>query len=553
MKRLGICVTVLALVAGMAGCGPIQYTVSISSTEGGTVTIPGEGTFTYDAGTVVDLAAEAEEGYQFLNWTGDVDTVTNISAAATTITVRDHYSIIAKFAPGYAEQIWDWYDLHAIRDNPSGHYVLMKELDAITVGYEELAGPTANGGKGWQPIGAANVSEPFYPWESCVPVDPFTGILDGQGYEIRDLFIDRPDEDGVGLFGAVDEGGVIDNVGVTNATVIGLRLIGGPVGYGRLAAVNDCHFTGIVTGEVAVGGLVGLNLRGTVGSSYSSSNATGVQGVGGLVGMNYDGALTTSYCMGAVTGDMQVGGLVGVSAVVFLPDSSSITMSGAEAVGAPLGINHDCVVYECYSAASVYGDTIVGGLVGDNDSGFVYNSHSVGSVIGFQYCAGGLVGLNSGIVENSHSTGSVTGVVFVGGLVGLNHFDVSNSYCTGNVHGDQYVGGLVGANTVFVKKCHSTGSVIGEEHVGGLVGGNEGTVSDAFWDVGASGMGVSDGGTGKTTAEMMDIATFTNTEIEGLDEPWDIIAVAPGVTNDAYIWNIVDGETYPFLSWESVV
>jgi hypothetical protein len=53
---------------------------------------------------------------------------------------------------------------------------------------------------------------------------------------------------------------------------------------------------------------------------------------------------------------------------------------------------------------------------------------------------------------------------------------------------------------------------------------------------------VSDGGTGKTTVEMQNIATFT---------AWDIIAVVdPGEPNPASIWNIVDGETYPFLSWE---
>jgi len=63
----------------------------------------------------------------------------------------------------------------------------------------------------------------------------------------------------------------------------------------------------------------------------------------------------------------------------------------------------------------------------------------------------------------------------------------------------------------------------------------------------------SDGGTGKTTAEMMDIATFTDTETEELDDPWDITAVALGETNPAYIWNIVNGQTYPFLSWQSVV
>ena len=52
---------------------------------------------------------------------------------------------------------------------------------------------------------------------------------------------------------------------------------------------------------------------------------------------------------------------------------------------------------------------------------------------------------------------------------------------------------------------------------------------------------------------MQDITTFTDTETEGLDDPWDIGAVASaGVRNQWYIWNIVDDETYPFLSWQPV-
>jgi len=78
-------------------------------------------------------------------------------------------------------------------------------------------------------------------------------------------------------------------------------------------------------------------------------------------------------------------------------------------------------------------------------------------------------------------------------------------------------------------------------------------VSNSFWDRLTSRMEESDGGTVKATAEMMDIATFTDTETKGLDQPWDITAVAPGETNDAYTWNIVDDETYPFLSWQSAV
>ena len=78
-----------------------EYDLTISSTEGGAVTTPGEGTFTYNGGTVLDLVAEAEEGYQFVNWTGDVDTIGNINAAATIITMNGDYSITANFVAVY--------------------------------------------------------------------------------------------------------------------------------------------------------------------------------------------------------------------------------------------------------------------------------------------------------------------------------------------------------------------------------------------------------------------------------------------------------------------
>ena len=76
---------------------PSQRVLTISSTAGGSVTTPGEGTFTYAPETLVDLVAEAEEGSPFVNWTGDVDTIGNVTAAATNITMDDNYSITANF------------------------------------------------------------------------------------------------------------------------------------------------------------------------------------------------------------------------------------------------------------------------------------------------------------------------------------------------------------------------------------------------------------------------------------------------------------------------
>jgi hypothetical protein len=78
-----------------------QYDLIASGTEGGSVTEPGEGLFTYDEGTVVDLIAEAEEGYRFDEWIGDVGTVVDVYAATTTITMNGDYSVTAEFVKQY--------------------------------------------------------------------------------------------------------------------------------------------------------------------------------------------------------------------------------------------------------------------------------------------------------------------------------------------------------------------------------------------------------------------------------------------------------------------
>jgi uncharacterized repeat protein (TIGR02543 family) len=69
----------------------------VDSTIGGDVTDPGEGTFTYPQGTVVDLLAEPDVGYQFVNWTGDTATIADVDAADTTITMNGNYAITANF------------------------------------------------------------------------------------------------------------------------------------------------------------------------------------------------------------------------------------------------------------------------------------------------------------------------------------------------------------------------------------------------------------------------------------------------------------------------
>jgi len=100
VARVSIFLIAVTLITGMVGCGqPIpSYNLTIASTAGGSVTTPGEGAFTYDEGTVVNLTAGAEEGYRFVNWTGDVGTIGNVNATATNITMSGSYNITANFA-----------------------------------------------------------------------------------------------------------------------------------------------------------------------------------------------------------------------------------------------------------------------------------------------------------------------------------------------------------------------------------------------------------------------------------------------------------------------
>ncbi|MFC1765741.1 right-handed parallel beta-helix repeat-containing protein [Planctomycetota bacterium] len=78
-----------------------QNTLDISSTDHGSVTVPGESIYTYDAGATVNVAAVAEVNYHFVMWTGtavDAGKVANPASANTSVTMHDDYTLIANFA-----------------------------------------------------------------------------------------------------------------------------------------------------------------------------------------------------------------------------------------------------------------------------------------------------------------------------------------------------------------------------------------------------------------------------------------------------------------------
>ena len=248
--------------------------------------------------------------------------------------------------PGPIE-IRDWHDLDAIRSDLGGSYVLMNNLDSSTAGYVELASGTANEGRGWEPIGASD--------------DGFTGTFDGQGHEIRDLFINRPDQDYVGLFAhiywvrSIENVGVVENVGMVatevtgssqvgslaghnggivsnsycSGSVNGYERVGGLIGWNQ-ATLSNCYSGCSVNGSTRVGGLTGDNwyYRGIVSNCYSTGRVTGLSKVGGLVGVNYYGNVTRSYSTGSVAGSTQTGGLVGYNTATVSNSFWNIQTSG---------------------------------------------------------------------------------------------------------------------------------------------------------------------------------------------------------------------------------
>jgi hypothetical protein len=102
LARVGTFLIMVALIGGMVGCGGSdEYDLTITSTGGGSVTTPGEGIFTYPAGMTVNLVATPDAGYPFMRWAGDVGTIPDVNAAATTITMNGDYSITANFEETY--------------------------------------------------------------------------------------------------------------------------------------------------------------------------------------------------------------------------------------------------------------------------------------------------------------------------------------------------------------------------------------------------------------------------------------------------------------------
>jgi len=251
-----------------------------------------------------------------------------------------------------------------------GEYYLTNDIDASDT-------KLWNEGKGFEPIGKRFT-------------DDFTGIFDGKGFVISDLFISRSDENWVGLFRSGFNSEFL-NINMNNVHISGNNSVGTLAGM--CSYIINCH----IKGEVM-----------------------GIRGIGGITGEH--GNFVNCSFMGMVQGEgIYIGGLTGAGG--YIEDS--------------------------YTSCTVIGDSNVGGLTGRNGlNDLIIRSYATGIVMGNEY-VGGLAGINYGGIIDSYSNATVIGEAsYIGGLIGLNHIYAENCYATGPVSGLNYVGGLIGHSLV---------------------------------------------------------------------------------------------------------
>ena len=410
--------------------------------------------------------------------------------------------------------IEDVHDLQNINRDLDAHYKLANDINAS----ETLEW---NNGSGFEPLGKET---------------PFTGSFNGNDKMISELFVSRRGTNYVGIFSRIGEKGVIRNLVLVNNSVSGEWYVGTVAGennglveksdissnvYGKTfiggitgrnnGTISNVNVTTKVRGTAAVGGAVGsASSESSVKNMYGTSNIKGSGELGGLIGLNY-GIIENSHSNGKIFEEppkgiaQGCGGLVSSNFGIIRNSSASSNVNGYYHVGGLVKANYGTLEYS-YSKGDVIGVENVGGLVGVAYKGRISNTYSIGNVLARHKNAGGLVGRNNATIYNSYALGDV---------------DVLDLKEEGEVN----AGGFVGKNDGLVESCYAVGNVTSthDSGVSGLIGINDGTVIHSFWDVEASGIDISDGGTGLRTKEMS--GKNAPNSMDGFDfsETWETI------------------------------
>ena len=226
--------------------------------------------------------------------------------------------------------------------------------------------------KGFYPIGINTVA--------------FAGIFNGNAKIINHLYINRPIQNYVGLFGYVTTSGIVKGFTLDNLSVVGASNTGGAVGWtnGLTTAID-------VSGNVTGTSNVGL-ANGHGDNNYSLKNII-VEGnvigagsyVGGIIGSNYNGnTIGVIYKGGSVTNSTGANRISNYNSPSNALANKTILINGATVTSSSLtsadGKDMDLALLNDLNILETIGiDTYIGG---DNDGdGYFFDYNSSGEIV----------------------------------------------------------------------------------------------------------------------------------------------------------------------------
>ena len=289
-------------------------------------------------------------------------------------------------------------ELDAVRNDLSKHYKLAANIDLDISPYNQESG--------WVPIGD--------------PENAFTGSFDGNGYTISNLYIVRPSSAFQGLFGAIDFGGTVKNLGMVDG-YLDFGDFSGSVAGENNGLIENCYNTNTVNSprSSGIGGVVGINgfvnTYATVANCYNTGEVTSLAYVGGVVGENA-GLITGCWNSGKLFGGFAAGGVVGFNTLTVNKCYSIGPVSGGGHIGGFVGINDgDGTISNCYATGNVSEATMAGGFVGKNgyniSGATITNCYATGAVSGtvpIRVPSGFAGGNENGIISNCYWNTSAT-------------------------------------------------------------------------------------------------------------------------------------------------
>ena len=221
------------------------------------------------------------------------------------------------------------------------------------------------------PIGGNTVSE-----SSSGSV--FCGTFDGNGYTIKNLFIDEKDSYFVALFGSIQNATVKD-VGIENGYVFGKRKVAGLVAACKNSTISGCYSKAKIeaTGGQAGGLIAWVSGNATITDCYHNGMVSnGAEITGGIVGfLPGNGTVTISNCYhtGALTDTQGSRGLVGYYTLTGSTDTTNIQITNCYSTDALRGSTTSDRDYVTFTDCAVVSHDDLVEMATDLGSNFMYD------------------------------------------------------------------------------------------------------------------------------------------------------------------------------------